>query len=260
MAMHFYISVLGMILILGGIMLLLLEMGRRIGKHRMKLDPDRFHEGFGTMEAAVFGLMGLMIAFTFSGAISRLDQRRMDIIEESNAIGTAYLRIDLLSVDVQPEVRQYFRDYLEARIEVYQKVPDTEAVASALKKAALLQQKIWKIAVEDCSKSENNAASMLFLPALNSMFDISASRVAIAYIHQPKSIFLILIILALACSLFAGFGMAVGKSRSWLHFIGFTAAFVISIYVIIDMEYPRLGIINIHSMDYLITDLRDFMK
>jgi hypothetical protein len=260
MAFKIYFSVFIMLIIIGGIMITLLETGRRIGKHRMKLDPDNAHQGFGALEASVFGLLGLMIAFTFSGAVSRLDQRRMDIIEEANAIGTAYLRIDLLSQDAQPEMRKYFRDYLEARIEVYLKVPDIQAVTSAQKKAELVQGIIWETALADCNQSENNAASMLLLPAINSMFDISSSRMAIAVIHQPTSIFVILIILALVCSLFAGYGMAAGKSRSWVHFIGFTAAFVISIYVILDMEYPRIGIINIHSMDYLITDLRNLMK
>jgi len=258
--MALYISVFVIILSISGIMLLLLETGRRIGKHRMRLDPEHSHSGFGAIEAAVFGLMGLMIAFTFSGAVSRLDQRRMDIIEEANDIGTAYLRIDLLSQAAQPEMRQYFRDYLNARIDVYQKVPDLQAVAEAQNKAELLQKLIWKTSVEDCKKSENNAASMLFLPAVNSMFDISSSRMAIAFVHQPVSVFVILIILALVCSLFAGYGMAIGKSRSWVHFIGFTAAFIISIYIILDMEYPRIGIVNINSMDYLLTGLRDLMK
>jgi hypothetical protein len=226
----------------------------------MKIDPGNSHQGFGALEASVFGLLGLMIAFTFSGAVSRLDQRRMDIIEEANTIGTAYLRIDLLPEDARPEMRKYFRDYLEARIEVYLKVPDVEAVENAQQKAETLQHIIWETSIEACGKSENNAASMLFLPAINSMFDISSSRMAIAAIHQPTSIFIILIILAMVCSLFAGYGMAAGKSRSWIHFIGFTSAFVISIYVILDMEYPRLGIINIHSMDYLITDLRNLIQ
>jgi len=258
--MNIYIPVLISIAIIGGIMIMLLETGRRIGKHRKKLDPDSSHEGFGAMEAAVFGLMGLMIAFTFSGAVSRLDQRRMDIIEEANAIGTAYLRIDLLPEETQPAIRKYFREYLDARIDVYQKVPDLQAVQEAQKKAESLQNIIWKTSVEDCNKSENTAAKMLFLPAVNSMIDISSSRMAIAFIHQPFSVFIVLIILALVCSLFAGYGMSVGKSRSWVHFIGFTAAFVISIYVIIDMEYPRIGMININSMDYLLTDLRALIQ
>jgi hypothetical protein len=258
--MYLYLIVFFIIACISGIMLLLLEIGLRIGKHRIKLDPDHSHDGFGSMEAAVFGLMGLMIAFTFSGAVSRLDQRRMDIIEEANAIGTAYLRVDLLPEDAQPAMRKYFREYLDARIDVYQKVPDLQAVAEAQKKAESLQSIIWNAAVEDCKKSENNAASMLFLPAVNSMIDISSSRMAIAFIHQPLIVFIILVILALVCSLFAGYGMAVGKSRSWVHFIGFTAALIISIYIIIDMEYPRIGFININSMDYLLTDLRALIK
>jgi hypothetical protein len=184
----------------------------------------------------------------------------LNVIEESNAISTAYLRLDLLPSDAQPSLRQYFRDYLEARIDVYQKVPDLKAVHEAQLKAESIQKIIWKTSVDECSKTANTAATMLLLPALNSMFDISSSRMATAFIHQPLSVFIVLIILALVCSLFAGYGMSLGKSRSWVHFIGFTVAFVISIYVIIDMEFPRMGLININSMDYLLTDLRALMR
>ena len=76
-------------------MLLLLEAGRRIGIRRMANDAEGSRAGLGTVEGAVFGLLGLLIAFTFSGAASRFDTRRELIIEETNNIGTAYLRLVL---------------------------------------------------------------------------------------------------------------------------------------------------------------------
>jgi hypothetical protein len=89
------IAVLAIGLFLG--MLLLQEIGRRIRLRRLARDPDQAEAGFGVVEGAVFGLMGLLIAFTFSGAASRFDTRRQLVVEEANAIGTAYLRLDLLS-------------------------------------------------------------------------------------------------------------------------------------------------------------------
>lgn len=76
--------------------LLAMEIGRRAGSWTRKRDPAGATSGTGAVEAAVFGLMGLMIAFTFSGAASRFDSRRQLIVEEANKIGTAYLRIELL--------------------------------------------------------------------------------------------------------------------------------------------------------------------
>ena len=78
-------------------MLLFLEIGRRIAVRRVREDTGAAGEGVGAVDGAVFALLGLLIAFTFSGASSRFDTRRQLIVEETNDIGIAYLRLDLLS-------------------------------------------------------------------------------------------------------------------------------------------------------------------
>jgi hypothetical protein len=89
--------------------LLLLDIGRRIGVRRLTDGPEGARVGTGTIEGAVFALLGLLIAFTFSGAGSRFDDRRALIVEETNYIGTAYLRLDLLPASAQPALRDLFR-------------------------------------------------------------------------------------------------------------------------------------------------------
>jgi hypothetical protein len=68
--------------------------------------------------------MGLLIAFTFYGAETRFETRRSLIVDEANAIATAYLRLDLLPEDAQPELRENFREYVKSRLAIYQKIPD----------------------------------------------------------------------------------------------------------------------------------------
>src|SRR5216117_2664330 len=104
-------------------MLLCLEIGRRLGIRRLARDPEGAMAGLGAVEGAVFGLYGLLIAFTFSGAPARLDTRRQLIAEEANAIGTAYLRLDLLPTDSQPALRALFRNYLDSRLEIFRRLP-----------------------------------------------------------------------------------------------------------------------------------------
>ena len=94
-----------------------IELGRWLGRRRRRLEPDAGEGGVGTVEGAVFALLGLLLAFTFSGAASRFDARRDLITQETNAIGTAYLRIDLLPADHQPALRRAFADYVAARLE-----------------------------------------------------------------------------------------------------------------------------------------------
>jgi len=244
------------VLCIGGLMLILLESGRRIGKRSMLRDPEGSHQGLSPIEAAVFGLMGLIIALTFSGAALRFEQRRMLIVDEANAIGTAYLRVDLLPADAQPSIRRDFRKYLEARIELYHNISNKKMVAELEEKTASLQTIIWKASVKASQKSDNLSASLLLLPALNSMIDICSTRTAVRQVHQPNIIFMIMILMALVSSLIAGYGMALKKSRSWIHLIGFTLVLLVTIIVIIDLEYPRLGFIRIDALDILLSDLR----
>jgi len=108
-------------------MLMLLDLGWRLGRRRKDRTEDTSRAGLGAVEGAVFALLGLMVAFTFSGAASRFDYRRQLIIDEANALGTAWLRLELLPENTRPELRQLFRDYLDFRLAAYDKMPDVTA-------------------------------------------------------------------------------------------------------------------------------------
>ena len=242
-------------------MLMLLEVGRRIGARRLAEDPTGAEAGVGAVEGAVFALLGLLIAFTFSEAASRFDTRRQLIIEETNDIGTAYLRLDLLPADAQPGLREKFRQYLDARLEVYRKIPDMAAVNEEMAKANRLQLEIWRQSVAASrAPGASAAAPMLLLPALNAMIDITTTRTMAGQIHPPAVIFALLFGLALVSSLLVGYGMAGSKARNWLHMFGLALVMAVSVYVILDIEYPRLGFIRVDAFDQALVDLRDSMK
>jgi len=103
-------------------MLAVCELGRRFGMARIARDPDGLAKGMGAADGAVFALLGLLLAFTFSGAASRFEDRRHLVTAEANAIGTAYLRVDLLSPAVQPAMKDLFRRYLDGRFAAYAKI------------------------------------------------------------------------------------------------------------------------------------------
>jgi hypothetical protein len=125
-------------------MMALMEVGRRIGLRRLARDPDGARAGVGAIEGAIFGLLGLLLAFSFSGGAGRFDSRRQLIVEEANAIGTAYLRLNLLSPDNCAPLQDLFRQYVDARLEAYRKLPDIQAVLDGLGKAQSLQNQIWR--------------------------------------------------------------------------------------------------------------------
>lgn len=240
-------------------MLVLLEVGRRIGKRRLDRDPAAAGTGLGAVESAVFGLLGLMIAFTFSGAASRFDARRQLVTEEANNIGTAWLRIDLLPREAQPPLRELFRRYLDSRLATYRKVTNVEMAMEEYARSTKLQGEIWALAVAACRDAPSPQATMLVLPALNQMIDITTTRLMATRTHPPWIVFGMLAALALAGALLAGFAMAEGKGRSWVHMLAFAAILATTVWITIDLEYPRLGLIRVDAVDDVLTDLRKSM-
>ncbi len=241
-------------------MLALLEVGRRVGTKRLARDPDGARAGTGAIEGAVFALVGLLIAFTFSGAASRFDVRRDLVVQETNAIGTAYLRLDLLPEAVRPAMRKQFRDYVDARLLTYQKLPDVAAAMAELARSNVLQQEIWHEAIAAGQMAGGSPdAIKLLLPALNEMIDVVTTRTMATQIHPPVVIFLMLFALTLAGALLAGYGMAGGRTRNWLHIVGFAAVMSVAVYIIIDLEYPRVGLIRVDTFDQALVELRATM-
>lgn len=258
--MSFTFAALALAAVLLVAMLVLLEVGRRIGARRLARDSEGARAGVGVVEGAVFGLLGLLLAFTFSGAASRFDERRHLIVEEVNAIGTAWLRIDMLPANVRPEIKDGFRRYLDARLATYRKLPDLAASMEELARSKRIQEEIWAKATTAVQAPGGEPARMLLLPAMNEMFDIAETRIQATRMHPPIIIFVMLGLLALAGALLVGYGMAGGRTRNWIHMVGFAATISVAIYVILDLEYPRLGFIRVDQFDQALVELRASMK
>jgi hypothetical protein len=236
----------------------LLELGRRAGSRKLEDGSDGNVPK--ALDASLFALLGLLLAFTFSGAAGRFDARRQLVVEEANAIGTAWLRLDLLAPEARADLRGLFRRYLDARIETYRKVPDFEFGMDEFRESNAIQQRIWQRAVIACREQKDPATTSLVLEALNPMFDITTTRVAASRMHPPKIVYALLFGLTLCCALVAGHTMARVTRPPWLHVIAFAAMMSFSVFVILDIEYPRAGLIRIDAFDSLLVDLRAGMQ
>ncbi len=242
-------------------MLILLETGRRVGVGRRSRESEGERGSLGTIEGAVFALFGLLMAFTFSGAASRFNEKRMLIAEEVNAVEVAYLRLELVSQEARPALRELFRQYVDSRLETYRKLPDMEAAGREMARSKKLQEEIWVEAVAATRlPGSHPAAGWLLLPALNSMIDIATTRAMALQTHPPGIVYVLLFCLGLVCSLLAGYRMAGGQHRSWLHILGFTAITVVIVYVALDIEYPRAGLFHLQSADQMLVELHERMK
>jgi hypothetical protein len=238
-------------------MLLAMEVGRRVRVRDQHVEAGQL-AGFGAVQAAVFGLMGLMIAFTFSGAAARFDQRRDLVVQEANNIGTAYLRIALLPEPAQAPLRDKFRQYVETRLDTYRAGPNASRINQLLQQTAQQQTEIWKMAGDGIGAAANPMLAALIVPPLNNLFDIVTTRTAATQMHPPAVVWFMLGGLALVCSMLVGYDLG-GLPRNWLHLLTFAFLFSLTLYVIVDMEYPRLGFIRVDAMDRVMEGVRDSM-
>src|SRR4051812_4770021 len=127
-----------------------IELGRRIGIRRRSRQASASSVGLGAIEGSVFALLGLLIAFTFSGAASRFESRRQLIVNESNAIASAYGYLDVLPAASRDKMRGVFRRYLDLRVEFNRQLAGDVTDDPILKRALEIQSQIWKDAVAAC--------------------------------------------------------------------------------------------------------------
>lgn len=239
-------------------MVFLTLSGHRYGRRRMVAVGDATGQDVVAVEGAIFALLGLLIAFTFTTAYSRLDARRDLIVQETNAIGTAYLRLDLLPVETQPALRTVFRNYVDSRIQMWRKLMDVPSVLEEIARSAKLQNDIWSQAVK--ASEGNQPARMLLLPALNEMIDITTTRLSKIKSHPPPLVFVTLFLLALVSAWLVGNSMAKSPVLSWPHVIGFAAMIAFAVYVILDTEFLRFGLVRLDAAYDLLNEVRNNMN
>ena len=228
-----------------------LEAGRWLGRRRYAQHPKAHVSS--AIDAAILALFGLLVAFAFSGAASRFDERRSLIVEEANAIGTAYLRLDLLAPADRPKLQSSFRHYADVRL-------GAQGPTADLVQVAQLQRDIWVAAVvAGRSDGASPSANILLLPALNQMFDLTTTRAMTARMHPPGIIFAMLVGVALIGALLGGYAFADAPARPWLHMLSFALVVTMTIYVISDLEYPRVGYLRVDDFDALFRDVRRAM-
>lgn len=234
-------------------------IGHRVGRRRFLSDPQSSELSTTTVDAAILSLLGLLVAFTFSNAASRFDFRRQLIVQEANAIGTAWLRLDLLPPDPQPALRGLFLDYVRSREEFWRLLSDRDAALAEYTRSNELQDQIWQTAVDATRDETSGDARKLLLPAINEMIDVTNTRLTAIQSHPPLIIFLLLGALALASAAIVGFGMAKSPSPSYPHIVGFALMAALALIVILDIEYARYGLVTLDRTQQLLNELEERM-
>jgi hypothetical protein len=236
-------------------------MAAAIAGHRLALARARYEDaedapGTGAIDAAVLGLLGLLVAFWFSSAGTRLDVRRSLIVEEANAIGTAWLRLDLLPRDAQAEMRGLFHGYVDVRLAQAPGRPSAGRPRQLDDELADHRHAIWGRAVEAALRCVTPQGHAILLESLNEMFDAGTRHQAFVNAHTPTAILALLVVVAACSAALAGHDMGRRRSFHWLHNLVFAGVVAITIWVIYDLEMPRYGLIRVDNFDQTIRDVR----
>lgn len=237
-----------------------MEAGYRTGKHRLRKYPESKLEGSGAVESSVFAILGLILAFTFTGTLSRYEHRIKLILQESNAIGTAYLRLDLLPKDAQDKLRPLYREYVQSRINVFEHYADRQLSNSYFRQSLALQGQIWGIANAAVLIDKNPGIMTLVLSSTNDMIDIANERLQATRTHPPMIVYILLFSLALISAFLVGQDMSVNEKKPLFYMITFCVTISAITYVILDLENPRLGLVKIDLGDKVLVETLDSMQ
>jgi hypothetical protein len=244
-----------LILILFMGMLTLMKLGSYIGQRvqRNKSEPE--NPGNATILAAVFGLFAFVLAFTFSMSGSRYESRRQGTIQEANAIGTAILRADLYPAEERAAFRKDFKTYTLARIEYITSGPNKLEMARAVANAQIAARMIWQRATDDARKSGTVFPANLMIPSLNEMFDSGNSNDYAEKMRVPDPIVILLFALCLLCAFFVGYYSSQRGRFDWIIATGFCLLSALVIYITLDLDRPRAGLIRLNTSQKAMTDL-----
>lgn len=210
------------------------------------------HPQFGIILSAILAILGLLLSFTFAGSMSRFGDRQEVLVAEANAIGTAWLRADLLAEPHRTQLRNLLREYTDTRITLFNTPVDEESVP-VRHNLDDLQKRIWSTAIT--AVKEQPIITAPVLDPLNQLFDLLSVRNDATHRHTPWFVLIVLSVCAVAAMTTVGFGLASATKRIGIHaaVLGFLLA--ATLWVTIDMDYLSFGLIRVSGQPLF--ELRD---
>jgi len=227
------------------------EVGFRLGRRPAKQTSERGTKSqLLTVEASILGVLGLLLAFTMSMAVTRFEVRKELVLEEANAIGTAYLRSQLLPPAEAKELADLLRAYTDVRVP-RKESPVYEQITAMRQQSAPLQDAFWKRAVAYGQKDPNPVRAGLLLQSLNEVIDLDAARWIALHNHVPETVIYVIAMVALLAGMVVGFSFGVGGHRQLFLTCVLALSITLVLGVIIDLDRPREGLIRVSQQPLL---------
>jgi hypothetical protein len=224
-------------------------LGGLIGRY-LRRHSERYREPIGVLQGALFGVVGLILAFGLSLAVGRYQARRADVVTDANAIGTAYLRAQTIAEPQRSRSLALLRRYNDLAIRVTTEIPGSTSIRATSAEQARLQRALWRLAGETLSAHPRDTAPRLYVDSLNEMIDQQDVRLSGLNNRVPDAVlWLELLGAALALGLLALYLSVLGRG---LIPVG-AAAVVVSFLVLVtfDLDRPTRGLIEVPATPLL---------
>jgi hypothetical protein len=223
-------------------------LGKYFRQRQHDLDKD-LHEDFGIILAATLTLLGLIIGFSFSMATNRYDMRRNFEEAEANAIGTEYVRVDLLPAAAAAKLRPLLKSYLEQRIAFYQVNDDAQEIQRINSQTTRLQAELWSAIVAPAT-AQPTAVTALAVSGLNDVLNSQGYTQAGYWNRIPRAAWGLIGAIAIGSSLLVGYGSRSATAGSRLLPI-LPLLVSIALMFIADIDAPRHGIIRVKPLNLI---------
>lgn len=198
-----------------------------------------------TVAASILALVGLLLSFTMSMSVGRYDVRRRLLVEEANALGTVYLRMQALPTSDSSELEELLRHYVDVRLQVSQRALDLQALSSGREEGARLQNELWSRAAALAQKDPRSVPAGLLLEALNNAFDLENARWISFVAHVPESVIAVDSVMGLVAALLVGYGFGTTGHRHLLSEGLLIFSIVVVMALIVDLDHPHSGVVRI---------------
>lgn len=221
-----------------------------LGGRYMRGRSDAYREPFGVLQGAVLGVVGLILAFGLTLAVGRYENRRVDVVNDANTIGTAYLRAQTIAAPQRTRSLSLLRSYNDLAIRVTYEVPGSAALRATSAQQGQVQQRLWRLAGEAMNARPRDSAPRLYVDSLNAMIDQQGVRLAGLNNRVPNAVLWFELLGAAAALGMLGLYLSV-LGRGLLPVIA--AAVVVSFLVLVtfDLDRPTRGLIKIPATPLL---------
>ncbi len=224
---------------------LAVRIGAALRKGRRSLEEHE-REDYGLIMAAILTLLGLIIGFSFSMAITRYDQRKNLEEEEANAIGTEYVRADLLPAADAAKARALLLKYLDQRILFYETRDDAQ-LQKINTVTTQVQSELWS-AVEAPAEARPTPVLAVVVTGMNDVLNSQGYTQAAWWNRIPSAAWGLMIAIAVCCNVLIGYGAHGQKTRAMLLLV-LPLVVSISFYLIADIDSPRGGMVRVRPQN-----------